>query len=136
MSILTYLPVLREIADIWAALTAGAVAGILCLAGAWFLPALRQLFIGLAVACFVATFCFGYGVKQERDVCKAREEVAEQLRTERDALQKKIAEQDAAHEAAGLKDLKRKEDESYEDYVKRLAARKDAACNLIPDDLR
>lgn len=136
MSILTYFPVFKELADIWAALTIGVVLGFGCLLLAFYVPFLRQFLLGCAVACFVATFMFGWGVKQERDVCKAREEVAEKLRKERDALQAKLAELDAAHEAAGLKDLYRKEDESYADYVKRLAARKNAACLIIDDDLR
>lgn len=134
--LLTYLPVLKQLADIWAALTLGVVLGFACLAASFYVPFLRQFFLGLALACFVSTFMFAWGVKQERDVCKARDEIAEQLRKERDELQKKLAELDAAREEAGLKDLNRREDESYEDYVRRLAARKGAACNLIDDDLR
>lgn len=126
--------IIKQIADVWAALSVGVALGGACLAGAWFLPPLRQLFAGLAVACFVATFTFGYGVKQERDVWKAREVQAEKLRQQRDDLQAKRAGDDEARRAAGLDELNRKEMESDDAFAKRLSSR--PACNLTDGDLR
>lgn len=127
------LSILKELADIWGLITVGFVLGCGCVAGAWFLPPLRQLFAGLAVACFVSTFMFGAGVKQERDVCAAREARAELLRQERDELQAKLAGDDEARRAAGLDELNRKEMESDDAFAKRLSTK---GCTLTDDDLR
>lgn len=127
------LSILKELADIWGLITVGFVLGCGCVAGAWFLPPLRQLFAGLAVACFASTFMFGAGVKQERDVCAAREARAELLRQERDILQAKLAGDDEARRAAGLDELNRKEMESDDAFAKRLSIK---SCTLTDDDLR
>lgn len=131
---LSYFPLLRELADIWAMITVGFLLGCGCIVGAWFLPPLRQIFAGLAVACFASTFMFGAGVKQERDVCAAREARAELLRQERDRLQAKLAGDDGARRAAGLDELNRKEMESDNDFAKRISTK--VSCTITDDDLR
>lgn len=126
--------IIKQIADVWAVLTVGAVAGGGFLALAYFVPVARQIAVGLAAGCFLATFAFGYGVKQERDVWKAREFRAELLRQERDTLQAKLAGDDEARRAAGLEAANRKEEESDNDFAKRLKAR--PACFITDGDIR
>lgn len=131
---LSYLPILRQLADIWATLAAGTVAGICLCVAAYLFPIARQLLIGLAVACFAASFMFAWGVKQERDVCTARQVRAEAQRVERDANQDKFAKADEAKEDSGLKKIEDQEQKSESEYER--AASKPNRCTLTVDDLR
>ncbi len=126
--------VLKQITDVWASLGIGVAIGIAFLAAAWFLPLMRQLFIGLACGAFAATWFFGQGVLQERQVCKARQAEAEQLRVERDADQKRIAGEDEQRLQAQIDIARKREQEAQAKYEKAIA--KNPRCVLTPDDLR
>ena len=132
----SWLAVFKEVAQIWAVITTGTLIGVGFIAASIYIPPVRQLCVGLAVAAFVATAAFTWGVKKEHDVVKAQQARAELLRQQRDALQDRLAKEDEARRAAGLDEMNRREQESESDYEKRLAARKVAPCPLTDDDLR
>ncbi len=126
--------VLKQIADIWLSLGVGVVIGFVFLAAAWFVPVGRQFLIGLAIAAFAATWFFGTGVLQERQVCQAKQAEAERLRIERDADQARIAGEDAERLTAEIETARKREQEAEAKYEKAIS--KNPSCVLTPDDLR
>ncbi len=126
--------VLKQIADVWFSLGIGVTIGIGFLAAAWFIAPLRQMFIGLAVGAFAATWFFGQGVLQERQVCQAKQAEAERLRIERDADQARIAGEDAERLQTEIETARKREQEAEAKYEKAIS--KNPSCVLTPDDLR
>ncbi len=126
--------VLKQISDIYLSLGVGLVIGVLFLAAAWFVPVARQFLFGLAIAAFAATWFFGQGVLQERQVCKARQAEAEQARINRDADIAGQAGRDAKRMQAEIDAANQREMETVARYEN--AIRKNPLCSLTIDDLR